>query len=511
MATEKEVHPVADPVVEYKAMAPMWRMISDIRDGTRAMRAARKSYLPQHPGESLEAYDVRLSIAVFTNFYKKTVDKLVGKPLTKPVVLDEDVPPAIDDLMEDVDRNGTDINVFARNVLTAAMDDGATHVLVEFPVTAAAVEGEFPDGTLSMAQERALDVRPYFRHIKAKDLIGWKFVVSPSGQKILTQIRIRETTRRPDPESEFNTIIVPRIRVYDRPVAANEGQVKVRVFEQLELGEDKEWVEVEAHFMTSPEIPIVTMYTNKKSFLVGEPLLLDFAYLNIAHWQSDSDQRNIVHVARVPILFSTGFGGDEHGMQQEQITVGAGTFTRAPKGATLSYVEHTGKGVDAGQKDLQDLELRMSSLGLEMMTRKPGNPTATAKAIDTAETTSDLGLIAMELESMMSEMLDWFAFWLNLGEEAGGTLSVFKDFGIIMSDATDIAALQAARANGDISRETFWTELKRRGLLSDDFDPEDEIDLLDAESDLGELEDGQEISSQGQQAPTGPSQQGNAA
>jgi hypothetical protein len=34
----------------------------------------------------------------------------------------------------------------------------------------------------------------------------------------------------------------------------------------------------------------------------GEPPLLDLAYLNVKHWQSQSDQDNILHIARVPIL-----------------------------------------------------------------------------------------------------------------------------------------------------------------------------------------------------------------
>lgn len=476
-------HPVVEPVGEYKAMAPFWSMVRDMRNGTRAMRDAGRLYLPQHPAEGETSYFNRLSVSVFTNFYKKTVDKLVGKPLKKPVVLEEDVPEDIVEMMDDIDRNGTDVNVFTRNVLQAAIDDGVTHVLVEFPVATgpgSPVTGDFPDGSLTLAQERALDVRPYARHIKALDLIGWKFFITRSGQKVLTQIRIAETTRKPDPESEFNTIVIPRIRVYD--VQAG-GPVKVRVFEEINPNsEDNDWIVVEEGLLTIDFIPIVTMYTNKKGFMVGEPLLLDFAYLNIAHWQSDSDQRNIVHVARVPILFATGLGANEEGPASFTLEVGMSTVTKGPKGSTLGYIEHTGKGVEAGQKDLDDLVMRMSQLGLELITLKPGNVTATGKAIDTAEGVSDLGLLAMELESMMEEVLDLFGTWLNKGEEAGGTFSVFKDFGIILSDNEDITSLQAMRTAGDVSLKTYWNELKRRGLLSDDFDPEDEIDLLDAES-----------------------------
>ncbi len=478
-------HPVTEPVAEYKVMQPFWSMIRDIRNGTKAMRDAGRLYLPQHPAEGDSAYFNRLSVSVFTNFYKKTIDKLVGKPLKKPVVLEEDVPEDITVMLEDIDRNGTDINVFTRNVLQSAIDDGVTHILVDFPValgSKAPVAGKYyPDGSLTKKQETELDVRPYAKHVKALALIGWKFFVTRGGQKVLTQIRIAETRQGPDPKSEFNTITIPRIRVYDNDPAT--PGIKVRVFEEVKRGDkDTDWVEVEKGLLTIDFIPIVTMYTNKKGFMVGEPLLLDFAYLNIAHWQSDSDQRNIVHVARVPILFSTGLGSDEEGPASFTLEVGMSTVTKGPKGSTLAYVEHTGKGVEAGQKDLEDLVLRMSNLGLEMITLKPGNATATAKAIDTSEATSDLGLLAMELESTMEEVLDIFAIWLNKGEEAGGSFSVFKDFGVILNDATDITSLQKMRKDGDISITTYWNELKRRGLLSDDFDPEDEIDLLDAES-----------------------------
>jgi len=33
----------------------------------------------------------------------------------------------------------------------------------------------------------------------------------------------------------------------------------------------------------------------------AKPPLLDLAWLNVEHWQSASDQSNILHVARVPI------------------------------------------------------------------------------------------------------------------------------------------------------------------------------------------------------------------
>jgi hypothetical protein len=40
----------------------------------------------------------------------------------------------------------------------------------------------------------------------------------------------------------------------------------------------------------------------------GSPPLLNLALLNIKHWQSQSEQDNILHVARVPLLVAYGLG-----------------------------------------------------------------------------------------------------------------------------------------------------------------------------------------------------------
>jgi len=466
--------PVAKPNDEYNVMSLFWHLTASLRGGTPAMRGAGRTYLPQEPAESEEAYKNRALRSVLTNLYKKTADKLVGKPLKKGVKLLEDVPPEIRKFEPNIDNQGTNLNVFARNVLDSAVDDGVTHILVDFSDTQS-VDGEFPDGSLTLAQEQRLGVRPYARHVRAADLIGWKSELV-NNSKVLTQIRIQEFVKVQDPDDEFSQIMVERIRVVEPFLQrVYERQTKENV------GDDKdEYVLIEVKPTTMPVIPLVTFYTNKKGFMQGEPLLLDIAYLNVAHWQSDSDQRNILHIARIPILFATGFGDDD---SQITIEIGSNTFARAPKGATLSYVEHTGKGIEAGAKDLKDLEERIVLLGMEMLTKRPqGNVTATARSMDQVEADSIIGLIAKELENAMDAMLDLFGRWLNLGVDSGGRTEVFKDFGIESEDLQDVEILLRARMAGEISQTTFWDEIKRRGLLSDSFDPRTEIDLLDIES-----------------------------
>ena len=473
---------VAVPSPEYNAMSPGWALTATLRAGTKAMRAQGKTYLPQEPDEQSKAYENRLQRSVLTNMYKKTADKLIGKPLKKPIIVEEDVPQEIRALLDDVDSMGTRLDVFAKEIFQQAVDDGLTHILTEYPDADKAAQeiGEFvnDDGTksLSLRQATELGIRPYARHIKAGDLIGWKWEII-EGKKTLTQIRIKEIGML-EGETEFEQEARERVRVIERD--------QWRLFEKQDSNDDggstkKHWVMIENGKNTLGRIALSTLYTNQLAFMIGQPWLEDIAQLQVAHWQSDSDQRNLLHVARVPILFAKGFGDED---TQLSLSIGSASFLKGPSSADLKYVEHSGKGIEAGRNDLKDIEERIQFLGLEAMMKRPGggDVTATQSAIDSSESNSSLGMISQELENTLEEMLDFFAQWMELGEDSGGSLTVFKDFGIEMADAADIEVLLKAKQAGEISQLTFLKEIKRRGLLAEDFNPQTEIDLLDIES-----------------------------
>ena len=472
---------VAQPSKEYNAMSKHWRLTATLRAGTDAMRAAGKEYLPQEAEEPMKSYEARVQRSVLTNMYKKTADKLVGKPLKKPIIVEEDVPQEIRPLLADMDSLGTRLDVFAKDVFQQAVDDGLTHVLVEFPNSSKAAQesGEFRnvDGTraLSLRQAKEMNIRPYARQVPASDLIGWKYEVI-NGRKTLTQIRIKEIGRVEDDEG-FDQEPRDRIRVIERDIW--------RLYEKTEVvttdgASRHEWRIIEQGANTLGKIALVTLYTNQIGFMQGTPWLEDIANLNVAHWQSDSDQRNLLHIARVPILFATGFGDED---TKFSVSVGSNTFLKGPSSAKLTYVEHSGKGIESGRNDLKDLEERIQFLGLETMMKRPGggSVTATQSAIDSAEANSALGMISQELEEVLEGVLNLFAEWMELGDN-GGSLTVFKDFGIDMADAADLEFLLKARQAGEISQTTFLKEIKRRGLLSEDFNAQTEIDLLDIES-----------------------------
>ena len=139
-----------------------------------------------------------------------------------------------------------------------------------------------------------------------------------------------------------------------------------------------EWVEHETGVFTDAKgnllsvIPFRFFYGIKKSFGVGQSPLIGLAYQNIEHWQSSSDQQNILHVARVPILFSKGF--DEN----DTITASANTrLNSSSTDADVKWVEHSGAAIGAGAESIEALEERMRQSGAELLVKKDIASTAT--------------------------------------------------------------------------------------------------------------------------------------
>lgn len=440
--------------------------------GTEAMRKAGKTYLPQESAESEAAYKDRLARTFLFNGFKKTVKDMSGKVFTKPVQLGDDVPPKLKGYAENIDLTGQGLNNFAYSVFEAGMVDGISYILVEMPPAQ-------PNAT------RKDDIdsgrRPYLVKIDACKLLGFKASII-EGRHVLTQVRISEVVTEDDPEDEFAEKAVEQVRVFDR---MTDGVV-YRVYQlQEKEGKAAEWVLVETGTTSLKDITLIPFYANRTEYMMGEPVLEDLGFTNEAHWQSSSDQRNILHVARVPILFAKGVG------ETDTFVVGANSFVRvASTDADLKYVEHTGKAIDSGRQDLKDLEFQMQTLGLELLIPKPGGQSATGAVIDQGKINSPLAMMADNLKDALEQALGYMAEYDGMGEDAGGSVTVNTDFGLSLRDAAEITAILGAYNAGLISRETAWKELKRRGFLMDDFDPEDEKEQIEQDGQaLGLMQD----------------------
>lgn len=449
---------VSTPNGEYARLLKLWKLPRLLMQGTRGMRAvasgtAYSQWLPKEPNEDAQSYKARVHRSVLFNGFRKTVRDMTGKVFRVPIVLGDDMHESLKECAENIDNAGRHLNVFARDVFFDGMQTGVNFILVEMP---AAMQN--PDGSpVTVAQEQAAKRRPYLCHIKAEDLIGFK-AAPVEGVMTLKQVRIREHATVPD--GEFGETCIEQIRVLD------PGRWRIYRIEKDANGKET-WVLHEEGATSLGYIPIVPVYIHRTGFMIGEPPLEDLADLNVAHWQSSSDQRNILHVARVPILFGAGLQADM------ELSIGANTMVKAnDPGAKLEWVEHTGAAISAGQADLDKLEFQMQVQGLQLTMPIKGGQTATGELRDEAKENSPLAMMATALQDALECAFEMMAEYAGLGKDAGGSLIVNTDFGSGSGDIAEIQYLTQAMLAGKIDLETYLNELKRRGVLADHVDIE---------------------------------------
>lgn len=472
MANEKDPKSPATTSSAYDCMAPRWRVIESLLGGTESMRTAGELYLPKHVEESDKGYQERLQAAVLLNMVEQTLDTLSGKPFSEPMKLNEDVPAGLSDsILLDVDLQGNDINVFARQWFREGMAKALAHVLIDFPRPAPRADGQ----PRTLADDRAEGLRPYWVLVKPECLLFARAEVI-NGVEVLKHVRILEHYTE---QVGFAEVTKCRIRVLE-PGLVQLWEPK----ERKNNSQKEEWAMVDEWATGLNYIPLVTFYADRQGFMEGKPPLLDLAWLNVAHWQSTSDQRHILTVTRFPLLACSGASGED----SDPVVVGPNKvlYNPDPQGK-FYYVEHTGAAIKAGRDDLQDLEAQMAGYGAEFLKKKSGTQTATARALDSAEASSDLSAMTGLFEDALAQALDITAEWMRLGV-TGGTVELVKEYEIAEEDTAALEFLKFLREKNDISRKALIQAAILRGILPEDFDEEaDWQQVVDEVSQRSEL------------------------
>lgn len=439
---------------EITKLAREWPMLEALVGGTTAMRDAGVLLMPRFATEDPGAHLTRISVSTLFPAFQRTASVMAAKPFAKGLTLSKDTPPDIEAWADDIDREGVNLHAFASEMLLEALQFGLCGVLVEAPRL---VDAGRP---LTRAEQTDNGVRPYFVRVMHDQILGYR-TERKDGRVRLTQLRLNEPALEPD--GDYGEKTVERVRVL-RPGAWE-------VWENIGIKDGKEWVMIDEGLSGLPVIPFVPFYGARRGFMRGVSPLLNLAHNNVKHWQSQSDQDNILHVARVPILFAAGFPEDT------SIAIGASTAIRSTDAAAdIKWVEHSGAAIGAGRESLADLQEQMIQAGAELLVKRPGARTATESASDAEANKSDLQRIAETFEDSLDQALQYMADYAGL--PTGGEVSLHKDFGAATLTDASAQLVLAMQQGGLISDETAIREMQRRGMLSDDLDPADEAERV---------------------------------
>lgn len=452
----------------YRRMLPRWELIATLEAGTEAMRAAAETYLPKHQYETKDAYEERLGRATLLNYTRFTLNSLTGKAFKEPPMLADDAPTELVDFAEDVDGAGTGMGVFARRWFKSGLAKAFCHVLVDF-----SRPEEREDGRPRTREDDARDgVRPFWVLVAPENVI-FAHAETVDGREVYTHVRIRETETM---REGFEEVVKERIRVLE------PGYFWLYEKQQSRRNSKPKWVVIEEGAMGVDYVPMVTFYTDREGTAEGIPPLQDLAHLNVEHFQSKSDQRNVLTVARFPMLAVSGAPAtDDETDQPLQIGPKKWLSLSDPQGK-FYYVEHTGAAIEAGRNDLHDLEEQMSGYGAEFLKKRPGSVTATGRVLDSSEAISPLQAMGVDFRDAMTVACQMTLDWLNRSD-ADPSVVFEVDVDGALGDGKELDVLDKARTRRDISRVGYLGELKRRGVLDEDFDADDDKELLDEEVD----------------------------
>ena len=404
--------------------------------------------------------------------YNDTIEKLATRPFDQPIAFSQPIPSYLESgnvpFIDNVDGAGTSIDQFASDLLRDLVNYGKSHFLVDMPDMR---------GVTNRREELELGARPYFVRIKPSSLIGWR-VERFGTQEIVSQVRILEDQTVAD--GEFGEALVERVRVYESN--------RWRLFEKVTTRDGREsWIVISEGRNPLGRVPIVTRYVRCEEPYVSKPALSGMAWLNLAHWQSYSDQRNLLRVARVPQLMIVGVSAEE---RDKESHIGMSRVWKSTnENARAFFVEHTGNAIRAGEEDLTKIEQRMQVLGLQPLVESGSNTTAAARTMDESRTHSKLGAWAMFTSGGLDEGFAFAAAWKGATLDPKFKSEIFNDFELSLQSAQDMQILLSMNERNKLSDATLLLEAKRRGVISERINVKDE---LDAAADNSEIEDDSE-------------------
>ena len=425
--------------LEVIGMMPDWKVMAAVTNGTNYIRDLAEQYLPQEPREDDEAWRARIDRSVLSPYTSRLIETAAGAVLRKPIHIEGD--PYWSEVALDIDGIGSNINEYARRALVSSLTYGHSAILVDFPAAT---------GAINLAEERAMGRRPYFVHVDAPQIWGWR----KDDTNRLTQIRIHDYEYRPLNEFGEEQVEVMRVIYPGR-------------YDLYTLGQETVTFE-ESNGFSLDTIPVVPIYSNRRGVLISQPGLLDIANLNITHYQRQSDLIHALHIAAMPTLVLEGYSQDS-----SEATIGVNYALGMEPGHKAYYVQSDATSFDAQMAELQSLEGQMSTLGItKLFGQKFVAESAEAKRIDQAQSNSVLAIISQELESALNQAFKLAAQYVGMEPPV---ITIDRDFDYYRLIGQDVAVLAQLNESGKISDETLLKILQHGEILPEDVKVADEL------------------------------------
>lgn len=460
------------------AMLPYWDLTDDLITGEEAVVGRGDKYLPRFSDEPSSDYTGRLKQTKFTNVYSDVVEALAGKPFEEEVTLqpkksdggDEiPLPDDLADFVEDVDGAGNNLTSFAAATFFNGINSAIDWIYVDYPKVDPAV-------TRTLADQQAQNIRPFWSHVLGRNVLEATTQIINS-KETLVRMRILE------PGMPNN------IRVFER---TPDGVVTMGLYQEVisNNGRTKTFILIDSATITIGVIPLVPFATGRRDGRTFKffPVMKGAADLQIQLYQQESALKFAKVMTAYPMLAANGMnpaiGPD--GKTPLKLAVGPNRVLYSQRDGTSgnfgtwAYVSPDAACLTFLKSDVAETMNQLRELGRQPLTAQSGNLTVITTAYAAGKARSAVSAWAMRLKDALENAMNLTCLWLAMPTDVyEPEICIFDDFDDFTTDqASDHAALQFARTNGDLSHENYIMELKRRNTIRADFDDDENTKQL---------------------------------
>ena len=450
---------IETPNAYHNTMDAQWQMMQDLCGGTKVMRSKGEQYLPRNKEEGDANYTARLNRTFLFPGTENAISRAASKPHSRPVTIEE-LPTQLDDFTQNMDGQGRDATQFSRQVFEAGIKYGATHVLISYPTVINADKR-------TVADDMRDHIDPYCVHITPPNMLGWK-TIKVGARHVLQEVRFKD--RIVTENADYETVTVDAVRV----IRPTDWELWVK------KADDKSYILEDQGAHTLGEIGLRTFYVDQDGFMTAGVPYKDLASLNVQHWQSDSDYNNNLYYAGQVMLGAAGISQKE---MADGFVLGPSRILKSTNPtAKFGYVEHTAKATGALRTRLQDNEEKQELLGVQPFIRRSLTATATSQTMHAEGVQADIEAWIRSCELFFGQVFEVAAKWKGVTLAEGFKFNIYSDFAKGLMTDTDLKHLLEMKQGGSLSLETHLAEAKRRGLLSENVDIDEEMSRIEKEA-----------------------------
>lgn len=443
MTTGTEYHP------DYVDALEDWELIRDTLIGERAVKEAGEVHLPMPSGFAAEEdkgsklYRMYQKRARFGEYVLPTVSGMVGVIHSTEEKMKIEVPPQLEYLWEDADREDSPLEAFHQKLTEGLLAYGRVGVQVTAP----------KDGG-----------EPYLTLWKAPKIINWDkdFVILDDAQWVrqgrtwVWKEYRRIIERRED--GVFSTL-------YDGAAPIEDGESEIRSVNGV-----------------LQNFPFIIVNANGVSLDLTPPPVLGVARAAIAEYQLSADYRWQLYMSGQETLFVIN--------AEAPSAVGAGVVVELigeteGKQPDAKYVGPSGKGIDAHRVAMEEERLKAVAAGAKLL-QFEGKTAESGDALRTRFRTHTATLVGVAQASCrgLERALRVAGELKGLSPEAINKITVTppKDLSDMTMTAAEAKTMVEVWQQEGFSKQTLFENLQRGNLINPDRSFEDEEKLIEEEN-----------------------------